>query len=69
MHHKQMVEDIEGPGLRLHTYQVIKEFRKNGTQNCKYERETEIDRAVLPFVVASLFPAIYCRTVLSPRET
>lgn len=66
--HKQMVEGIWSD-LRLHTHQVIEEFRKNGTWNCKYERETEIDRAALPFVVASLFPAVYCRTVLSPRET
>lgn len=63
-----MVEGIWS-GLKLHTYRVIKEFKKNGTQNCKYERETEIDHALLPFVVASLFPAIYCRMVLSPRET
>lgn len=29
----------------VHIHAVIEEFKKNGTQNCKYKRETEIDGA------------------------
>lgn len=42
MNHKQMVGDIS-PDLRFHIHRIMKVFRRNGTRNCKYKRETEID--------------------------
>lgn len=40
--HRQMVRSASD----LQASKVIAEFRKNGTRNCKYKRETEIDHAV-----------------------
>jgi len=70
MIHKQMAKSTSSRLVLYTRPGAIVEFRKNGTRNCKYERETEIDRTrrALPFVAASLFPGVYCRTALSPRE-